>query len=187
MDPISIGLGVVGFGLQTFGSFSAASSARESARISRDIAGNEQAINEQKRTAMELSARRQQLEIYRNTQRLRAQAQQAGVNQGAYFGSGMAGGNAQVQNQGYFNLQGVSQNLELGRNIFGLNDRISASKMELAEVQGEAATAAGLASLGGSLVKAGPMIGAMGRGFSFGGSSGNYSGTPGASNTGGLY
>lgn len=176
MDPISAGLGIVGLGMQVFGAISGAQSSRQAASLNQGIARDEMAINEQRRQAMELSASRQQLEIYRHTQRLRAQAQQAGVNQGAQFGSGVPQGMGQVESQGAFNALGVGQNLEIGRNIFGINNDISNKKIQLADVQADQATAAGWQSLGGSLMKAGPMLGAMSQGFgrSSSGSSGSY-------------
>lgn len=189
MDPITIGLGVVGLGLSLFGGLGQAQASKEAANISKGIAGDEQRINAQKQQQMMLESGRNQLEIYRNMQRARARATQAAVSQGAQLGSGLQGGLAQVTDQSFFNFQGINQNVELGQNIFGINNDISNKKMQLADVQGKAATDAGLASLGGALIKAGPMIGAMGKGFgglSFGGG-GNYTGTPGASNTGGLY
>src|SRR6266576_3109238 len=137
MDPVSFGLSVVGFGLQAFGAFGAASKAREAAQINMGIAADEQQINAQKQQAMQLSARRMQLENLRNNQRLRAQATNAATNQGAQFGSGLPGGLSQIQGQSAFNMQGVNQNLEIGQNIFGITSDISQKKMQLANVQGE--------------------------------------------------
>lgn len=189
MDPISIGLGVVGFGMQIFGGLSAAEHSREQAEISQKISAEERKVNEQKRLQMQLSARRQQTEIFRNMQRARAQGQNAATQQGASLGSGLQGGLAQVAAQSFFNAQGINQNLEIGENIFSLNNNISGLRAQSSQVQSDAATDQGIASLGGSIVKAGPIIGAFGRNIgSYGsGSSGNYSGMPGASNTGGLY
>lgn len=189
MDPISIGLGAVGLGFQVFGGLSAADHAEEQAKISQQISAEEKKVNEQKRLQMQLSARRQQLEIFRNMQRARAQGQNAATQQGASLGSGLQGGLAQVAAQSFFNAQGINQNLEIGENIFGLNNNISDLRARSSEVSSSAAADQGLASLGGSIVKAGPIVGAFGRNImSYGsGSGGNYSGTPGASNTGGFY
>lgn len=190
MDPISIGLGVVGLGLQIFGASEGASAAKQAASIQRGIAADEQKINEQRKQQMLLESSRKQLEIFRNNQRQRALATAAAVNQGASFGSGLQGGLAGVTNMSLFNSQGINQNVEIGTNIFGINDAISQKKMQLADVQAQQAEAAGWASLGGSLMKAGPTFGSLGQNLFAGfgsGFGGNYSGTPGAKNTGGLY
>lgn len=161
MDPVSAGLGIVGLGLQVYGAFGAAGKAKEASNLSVGIAGDEQQINAQKQQAMQLSAKRQQLEVFRNMQRQRAQATNAAVNQGALFGSGLQGGLAQVTDQSLFNSQGINQNLEIGQNIFGINNDISSKKMQLAQVQGEAATDQALGSLGGALIKMGPTVGGL--------------------------
>lgn len=182
MDPISAGLMVAGLAMQTFGSFSAAGHAKEAAGINQQIAADEGKINEQKRTQMELQARRQQMEIFRNSQRLRAQATAAAVNQGATMGSGLAGGLSQITDQTTDQSLALGQNLQIGQNIFGFNEDISQQKQKLSSVQGEVATDQAIASLGGSMVKLGPTIGGLAKdytaGFGFGGSSG---GDPGMS------
>lgn len=171
MDPISIGLGVVGLGMQIFGGIKGSEVAHQQAQESRAIAGDEQKINEQKRQQMLLEANRRQMEIFRNQQRARAQATNAAVQQGAQFGSGLQGGLAQVDDMSFFNLQGINQNVQIGQNIFDQNADISSHKMKLADLGADAADAAGIASLGGALMKAGPTIGAFGK-QAFGGSGG---------------
>lgn len=188
-DPISIGLQVVGLGISLFGANEQAKNAKAQAAVSADIARQEMGINAEKQKAMELNARRQQLEIYRNTQRARAQATQAAVNQGASLGSGLQGGLSQIANQGLFNLVGVDSALQTGRAINEYNEAISQDKIKLAQLGGEAASAQGLTNIGNSIFKAAPTLGPMTQGFGslFNFGVGNFSGTPGASNTGGLY
>lgn len=176
-----------GLGMSIFGGLDQAGIAKQQAQVSGDIATQEQGINNQKQQAMELAGRRQQLEIIRNNQRARALAENNATNQGAQFGSGLQGGLAQVQDESLFNLSGVNSALETGRNIAGFNQNITKDKLRLAQLGGNAATAGGFASLGGSLMKAGPIVGAFATGSGGRSSGGNYSGTPGASNTGGLY
>lgn len=154
---------VVGLGMSLFGGASAASDAKQAANIQSNIAGLEGGLEDQRHQAMELSAQRQSLEILRSNQRVRAQAQNTAVTQGAQFGSGIQGGEAQIQDQGLFNLAGVNQNLEIGEKMFGINQQITAQKQQLAQVQGQSATDQGIASLGGALIKAGPTIGSLGQ------------------------
>lgn len=168
MDPFSAfssAVSVVGLGMSLFGGASAASDAKQAANIQSNIAGLEGGLENQRHTAMELSASRQSLEILRSNQRVRAMAQNSAVTQGAQFGSGIQGGLAQIQDQGLFNLAGVNQNLEIGEKMFGINQQITGQKQQLAQVQGQMATDQGLASLGGALVKAGPTIGNIASGF----------------------
>lgn len=163
MDPISIGLGVVGLGLQLFGGMKTAKASQQNAQLSAGIAQDEQNVNIQKQTAVEASSRRMQMETFRNQQRLRAQATAAATNQGASFGTGLQGGLDQISNQSTLNNQGVNQSLETSHNIFNINSDISNKRIQQAYTQSDAATGQGLSSLGGSLVKAGPTIGAFGK------------------------
>lgn len=165
MDPITTGLNVVGFGLQLFGMFEGQAAAKQAASIKKGIAADEQRINEQKRQQMILESSRKQMEIFRNQQRQRAMATAAAVNQGASLGSGLQGGLAGVTGMSLFNSLGINQNVELGKNIFAINDSISSKKMQLADVEAEQSEAAGWASLGGSLMKSSDTFGKIGQNF----------------------
>lgn len=165
MDPLTLGIAAVGLGIQLAGGASAASKAHEAYGIQSNITGLEGQANDQRRTAMELSARRQGMEIFRNNQRARALAINNATNQGASYGnsSGLPGGLAQVADQSMFNLQGVNQNLELGRNIFGIDDQISKQKLALSGVQGSMATSQGIGQLGGSIASNAGTLGKIGQ------------------------
>lgn len=154
---------VVGLGLSIFGGTSAASDAKQAAQIQSNIAGDEGQLEDQRHTAMELSASRQQVEILRNNQRARSTALNNATNQGAQFGSGIGGGMAQIEDQGLFNLAGVNQNLQIGENMFKINQQITQQKQQLAMVSGQQATDQGLASLGNAITKAGPTVGNIGQ------------------------
>lgn len=155
----------VGLGMSLFGGSEQSAIARQQAQVSGDIATQEQGINTQKQQAMEISGRRQQLETMRNTQRARALAENNAVSQGAQLGSGLQGGLAQVTDEGNFNAAGIDSALMTGRAIAGYNNNISNDKLRLASLGGDAASAAGLTSLGGSILKAGPFIGNLAGGF----------------------
>lgn len=165
MDPISIIAGItslVGLGTSLFGGASASHDAKQAASIQSNIAGLEGGLEDQRHTAMELAAKRQSTEILRSNQRARSLALSNATSQGAQFGSGLQGGLAQVDDQGAFNLAGVSQNLQIGEAMFGINKQITGQKQQLAQVQGQQATDQGIASLGGSIMKAAPTIGSLG-------------------------
>lgn len=163
MDPISLAVGAVGLGMQIFGGLSSANNASQQASVSSNIASQEQSINNAKQQAMQTQARRTQMENVRNIQRARAQGTEAAVSQGAQFGSGLQGGLAQATDQGLFNMQGVNQAVQTGQQIAGYNANISSDKMQLATLGGQAATDQGISSLGGALMKSGPMIGQLGQ------------------------
>jgi hypothetical protein len=165
MDPLSLGLSVVGFGMQLFGGFSQADNARQQAAVSQDIAVQEQGINAQKQQQMQLQAQRAKLENFRNVQRAKSMGLATATSQGAEFGSGLQGGQAQATDAGVYNDLGINQNLQIGQNIFGYNSKISSDKQQLASLGGEAATDQGIASLGGALIKSGPTIGQLGKGL----------------------
>jgi len=167
-------IGLVGLGASIFGGIGQANAAKETAglekqkyQVSENTAQLEMQQNAVRRQAMEMSARRSQLETLRTAQRARAFAIQAGATQtGSLTGSGIQGGIAETENQGLFGLQGINQSLQSGRQMFGLDASIDANKIRMAQigaqeadVQGNSATSAGIASIGGSLIKAGPTIG----------------------------
>lgn len=169
MEPISLGIGLVGLGLQLFGGSKSSSDSKYYAGqindVNQGIAKNEIAISNQKQQQMQIEARRMQLETVRNAQRQRAAGVNAATNQGAQFGSGLQGGEAQNTDQALFNLQGINQNLAFGNTIFGINNDITNQKMQLNNLQTQyqqaSATDASISSIGGALVKSGPMIGGL--------------------------
>lgn len=93
----------------------------------------EQANEATRRQFMEISARRQQLENFRNFQRQRATALENATSQGAGYGSGLQGGFSQVRGQTEWNALGINQGLYMGRSIFDTNDKISQSKIAQAD------------------------------------------------------
>lgn len=163
MDPLTLGISAVGLGIQAFGGYSAARKAKEAYGIQSQITGLESQVNQQRQTAMELSARRQSMEIFRNNQRARSLALNNATNQGASYGnsSGLPGGLAQVQDQSTVNLSGVNQNLEIGRNIFGLDDQISKQKLALSGVQSQMMTDQSISQLGGSIAGSAKTLGSI--------------------------
>lgn len=109
--------------------------ATESNIINKDIFAKQQGVEEQRFGAMELDARRRQLEVIRNQQRARSIGLTTATAQGARQGSGLQGGYAQASGQAGVNLSGIQQNLEIGRNIFGLNSDISKRRMDASDLQ----------------------------------------------------
>lgn len=151
-----------GTDLQVRGAKEQAAAAAEQARL-------EQQVEAQRFSAMQLDARRRQREAIRIQQRTSAMAIASGIAQGAEGGSGLQGGLAGIAGQTGVNLAGISQNLGIGENIFGLNAQISQQKIRsaqagtlIAEGQGQIAKGQGFQQLGASLVSAGPTFGQVG-------------------------
>lgn len=160
MDPISIGLGVVGLGTSLFGMFGSVNNAHAEAQVSQDEIGLEQQQNDVRQQAMEASGRRNQLQVLRTSQRARSMAVQAGSTQtGSLSGSGVQGGEAETTNEGYYGLKGINDQLTFGRQLFGLDAKISTDKQQMAALKGNDATDQGITSVGNALMKIGPTVG----------------------------
>src|ERR1700749_2431436 len=144
MDPISLGLGIAGLGMSHVGGLSGAKVAGQEAQVSANEASTEQQVNNQKQLQMQLQGQSSQLENFRNVQRARAQGLNSAVQQGAQFGSGLAGGQASATNQGFQNALNLDQNFQIGQNIAGFNNKISGDKLQMAALGGQAATDAGI-------------------------------------------
>lgn len=107
----------------------------QSTALSKAQIGEQRYLEAQRQQAMELDARRNQMEIIRNQQRGRALALTAATAQGAGRGSGLQGGYGQVSGQSGVNMLGVQQNLEIGRNTFAANNRISDLRVQAADLE----------------------------------------------------
>lgn len=106
--------------------------------INQGVVGANTAIEASKRQAMEVDARRQQLEIIRQQQRGRALALTTAVGQGgsgATRGSALQGAYGQIGGQSNVNLMGVQQSLMTGRAVFDQNAIISGLNSQMATLQ----------------------------------------------------
>jgi hypothetical protein len=165
-DLSAIGSGVgglVSLGTGIEGAVLGSRSASDAARDQRAIAQLDIQADQQRKAAMELSARRQMTENVRNAQMARSMALTNATGQGAAYGesSGLRGGYASISGQAGVNQQGISQNLQIGENLFDINAQVDAAKMELAKDQSGEAMAQGIASLGGSIGKSLGPIGSL--------------------------
>jgi len=152
MDPITGGLAAVGLISSIFGGIEKYDAAKQTAAAQSQIAGLETQQDAVRRQAMEVGARRQQMEVLRNQQRARSLALNNATSQGAQFGSGLQGGYGQIEGQSGVNLLGISQNLQAGEQMFGLNAQINTQKMNIAGASSTAAMGAGFSSLGSGIL-----------------------------------
>jgi len=121
--------------LNVLGSQQSIAASQGSLEIGRRTVAAQQAIEAQKMNAMELDARRNQLEIIRNQQRSRAIGLATATASGSNKGSGLQGAYGQFSGQTGVNLLGVQQNLEIGRNIFDHNYNISQNNLAMGDLQ----------------------------------------------------
>lgn len=175
----SLAVAAVGAGVSVAGQMQQKSAAKKMAAAEQDRILQEQAIEAQRQKQMELEAKRRQLEILRQGQRARSLALATTTNQGAQFGSGLEGAYGQASGQEGSQLLAGTQNLEIGRGIFGLNQNVTADRIRYSQGQSNYQSGAALSSLGGTIISS---AGAISRiGGSFGGGSGMSFGTgPGA-------
>ncbi len=149
-----------GFGFELaggiFSAITGSEDAKKQAAIQKQEIATQMQIESQKETSMELTARRQMTENVRNAQMSRSMALAAGTNQGAQFGTGVQGGEQTVMGQAGVNSLGISQNLQIGRNIFGLTTQLDSEKIAMADAQSKAASDAAfgkmLSGIGSALI-----------------------------------
>lgn len=180
MDPISAITGITalaGMGMSAAGMFGGRSAASAISNDQNQILQGEEQENNLRQTAMNLSAKRQLIQQSRNTQRARAQGLATAVNQGGQFGSGYAGGQGQAAAQGAWNQLGITQNQQIGNQIFGVDDSIDQLKMSMGTSMTQMSNAQGLMGLGGAITGASGTLGKLG---------GNMFGSPSGGGTSGT-
>ena len=172
--PLLVGAGIAlaaGGAVTSFlGTQQKSKAEQAAAQAAMRISGLESQVEGQKRQAMEIDARRRQLEAIRSAQRARAMGLTVATSQGSQGGSGLQGAYGQFSGGLGTNLLGIFQNLELGRNIFDINQQIGGERIAIAGAQRDAAKASetigigsGLTSLGGSFVSGASTIGNLTR------------------------
>lgn len=138
----------IGLGSSIFGGMKSMEGAKEANQAQVNIINLEQQSEGQRKNAMELSAHRQSMEALRVNQRMRSMALNNATGQGAQFGSGLQGGEAQIQGQSEVNLLGINQNLEIGENLFNINAQKSQQQLLLAAANSKSATGNAISGMG---------------------------------------
>jgi len=158
---LSAGLGIAGLGTQLAGGLMTMGAQKEEAEASRGVTQLEMQGDRQRRSAMELAAQRGSLEITRNAQRARALGTENAVAGGSQLGSGLQGGLAQIQGQASTNQLGISQNLQIGRNIFDISQDIGAARIAESNAKSKEAEGMGIMGLGKGIMGLGnlPLFG----------------------------
>lgn len=155
---ITGGLEGLSFAGSIYSAFQSSSAAKAKYNSEKQIASLEMQADQVRRQAMEMSARRQQLQTIRTAQQARAMALSTAVGQGAQFSSSAESGQAQTNAQAAYANLGVSQNLQYGEQLFNINSMIDTQKIAEADAESKLASSQGLNSLFSSAGKAIPDI-----------------------------
>jgi hypothetical protein len=163
MDPVTmaimagVGLGLKGVSL--FGGMDSSEKYNETQIREMQL---QQAAENQRRQLAKLQHNRNQLQIYRNAQRMRAVSLTNATGQGASQGSGLQGGYGQIAGMTGTNLLAENQNYQIGENIFDINSQITNTRIQGAEYKQDMQFWQGLGNLGGDIfAAAGPTSSAM--------------------------
>jgi hypothetical protein len=181
MAAVTAALMAGGLAASAYGAYKSSQGAKDQSAGAMNIANLEIQEDQVRRQAMQLMAHRQTTEVLRNSQRARATALGNAVGQGAQFGSGLQGGYGQIGSQTAWNTEGISQNLQLGNQIFDINGQIDQQRIAMAQAGTRMATGQGISGLGSGLMgAAGPMgqLSQGGLGNMFGGFGGSSGGDP---------
>lgn len=149
----------LGTGVSLYGSLSAASAQKTMAQNEQNAAQWQENV---KRQQMQLDTQRRQRQAVRQTLAARAMALTAGANQGAEFGSGVAGGLGQAMSEGAGIQQGASAANYLGGQLADANKAFVDARTQGME---SIASAQAISSLGQGIVSLAPTIGRLGTYF----------------------
>lgn len=164
-DPFSLSLTALSIGLQAAGLFGGMSARKDQNAATQAQIQAQMELERQRKRQMELEAQRRNLEIIRNQQRARSVALSSSTNQGASGGSGLQGGYGQISGQAGTQLLATSQNLEIGRNMFNINQDISTARMAYADAGTDLANWNAIGSFGSTLFNVGPQLKSLSGGF----------------------
>lgn len=135
-------------------------SAQRQAKAQEEAEAAQRRAESVRHQAMELDAKRKQMEILRTQQRARSLALSNATASGSQFGSGLQGGYGQIAGQSNFNALGVNQGLELGNQMFSANASLSNARVDMANAQTIGSIGAGISGFGRSI---GSTFGALNR------------------------
>lgn len=164
MDPVSAMQGasaLIGMGVEAYGFLNASKYASQATQIQQNILATDEQINQQREQQMNLDAARKMVNVQQRTQMARARTLAAAVNQGGQFGSGAAGASGSEASQAARNVEGISQDWTIGKNIFSLTNTEDQLKSQLTGVQSEESDYQAIAGLGGSITGSSQSIGKL--------------------------
>lgn len=148
---------VAGAGIGLIGS-------EQTAAAQSKMADAQQQIAQQQQSQLDLDAARQRRDIARQSIVARATAVNNATSQGAGYGasSGLAGGVAQISQEGGAGLLASNQNYQIGTNIYGLQGQIAGYQSDAYAGQGLSALGSGVAGFGSSIASNAGMFARVG-------------------------
>ena len=152
------GLGLAGLGIAALGQYEQSKAQSDVYQSDVNTAQLEMQVNAQRQQQMHLNSQRQSIENLRNVQKAQSQGLAAATQGGAQFGSGLAGGRSQEAAQGAWTSEALSQNLQIGDQMFALDNQIDQQKINKAKAESDASSWGGLGGFGGDLMKAAPQL-----------------------------
>lgn len=158
-------LAVVGLASSAVGTVTSMIGASEQNSAQQQMIAIQQKENAQRQNLFEIEQQRKRVEDLRNAQTATSLARSRAVNQGAQFGSGLLGGLGQVQGESNYNLLGISQNTQIGENIFSLDQQLTQAKIDSANAGTTMQMGSSLTSFGGSVINSMGTIGKLTSGF----------------------
>lgn len=151
--------GLAGLAGGIFTAIQGSNIAKEESQVQQQEIGTELSQDALRQQAMQASGKRQMMQNIRNAQMARSMALSTAQGQGAQFSSGLAGAYGGISGQANTNTENISQNLQFGTQMFGLEAQLSGEKEQMAGLQSEAATNSAVGGIFGSLGKIGGPIG----------------------------
>jgi hypothetical protein len=155
MIPFAL-IGLMGLALSAGGIGLQYSAAQDANRESKKQTEIQRGIEDMKKRQMDLETRRQRREIFRRTAAAQAQTLATATNQGAQDSSALPGALGMAANQAAFAIQGVNFAQQAGESMYRANSLLSDSRERQADAGMQAQMGAGLQSLGGKVMSAGP-------------------------------
>jgi uncharacterized membrane protein len=151
----SLVIGAIGLGIAGAGTYMQYQGQKKQAEAQEKAIGEQQKAEKARQQQLNLDAMRRKREIIRQSLAARAQALATVTAQGAsgQGGSQMGGATGSISGRTNVNMLGVSQNQELGNNIFAANQGMLSAYRQSAQAGAGVAMGAGLSSLGGALMK----------------------------------
>ena len=143
---IGVAAAVAGTGMQFMAQ-------QRQAQANKQMIAAQREAERQRQIAMNLDANRKRREVIRQAQVAQANATATATNQGAGQSTGLPGALGAISGQTGTNYLGVSQNQEIGNNIFAANARASIAQEDSTSAGAFGALGAGISSLGGAMVK----------------------------------
>lgn len=147
--PVPLLIGAVA--LSAVGTVMNVAASQKAASANAQIAAGQQQANNISLQALQVDAQRRQLETIRRAQVARAQSTAVATSQNAQLGSGLQGAQAQISGESNYNVLGINQNLDFGKEMGAVNQQISQARISLAGAEGMSGWGTGFSSLGNSL------------------------------------